>query len=75
MRKLVECAIDENGAIARLQGGDRGRRARSVTMNLAESPLSWLRARGLVDARQFEAGERLRADYETAQLAARVTMR
>lgn len=75
MRKLVECAIDENGAIARLQRGDRGRRARSVTMNLAESPLSWLRARGLVDARQFEAGERLRADYETAQLGARVTMR
>ena len=48
---------------------------RSVTVNLAESPLGWLRARDLVDARQFEAGERLRSDYETASLAPRVTMR
>jgi hypothetical protein len=48
---------------------------RSVTVNLAESPLSWLRARGHVDARQYEAGERLRADYETASLGQRVTMR
>jgi len=52
----------------------RGRR-RSVTVNLAESPLGWLRARGKVDARQFEAGERLRSDFETAQLGPRVTMR
>lgn len=51
---------------------DRGRR---VTVNLAESPLSWLHARGRLDARQFEAGERLRVDYETAALGPRVTMR
>ncbi|MEO5494517.1 MAG: DUF6456 domain-containing protein [Sphingomonas sp.] len=43
-------------------------------MNRAESPLSWLAARGLVDARQVEAGERLRRDYEIAQLGPRVTM-
>ncbi|MGP7796960.1 DUF6456 domain-containing protein [Sphingomonas sp. CLY1604] len=48
---------------------------RSVTVNAAESPLTWLKARGLVDARQFEAGERLRGDYETAALGPRVTMR
>lgn len=48
---------------------------RSVTVNAAESPLGWLKARGLVDARQFEAGERLRGDYETAALGPRVTMR
>ncbi|MCP3735029.1 DUF6456 domain-containing protein [Sphingomonas sp. RP10(2022)] len=48
---------------------------RSVTVNVGESPLGWLRARGLVDARQFEAGERLRGDYETASLGPRVTMR
>ena len=48
---------------------------RSVTVNLAESPLGWLRARGLVDARQFEAGERLRGDYEVASLGPQVTMR
>ena len=45
------------------------------TVNLAESPLAWLRARGLISARQVEAGERLRADWERAQLGARVTMR
>ncbi|WP_174286370.1 DUF6456 domain-containing protein [Sphingomonas bacterium] len=48
---------------------------RSVTVNLAESPLGWLRARGMVDARQFEAGERLRCDYERACIAPRTTMR
>jgi hypothetical protein len=48
---------------------------RRVTVNLRESPLCWLRSRGLIDARQFEAGERLRGDYEMAALGPRVTMR
>ena len=48
--------------------------ARSVTVNLAESPLGWLVARGLLSRRQFDAGERLRCDWERAQLAPRVTM-
>jgi hypothetical protein len=48
---------------------------RSVTVNLAESPLGWLKARGLVSERQFDAGERLRADWERAQLSPSVTMR
>ena len=48
---------------------------RTVTVNVAESPLGWLRARGMVDARQFEAGERLRGDYERAALGPSVTMR
>jgi hypothetical protein len=53
-----------------------GRRAaRSVTVNLAESPLGWLRARDLVTARQFDAGEQLRADWERACLAPSTTMR
>jgi hypothetical protein len=60
MRELVERTI-----------GD----ARRVRVNVAESPLGWLKARGMVDARQFEAGERLRGDYETAALGPRVTMR
>ena len=47
---------------------------RTVTFNAAESPLGWLFARDLVTPRQFEAGERLRADWERAQLAPRVTM-
>jgi hypothetical protein len=50
------------------------RAARSVTINIAESPLGWLFARGLVNQRQYDAGERLRADWERAQLAPRVTM-
>jgi hypothetical protein len=50
------------------------RAARSVTINIAESPLGWLFARGLVSQRQYDAGERLRADWERAQLAPRVTM-
>ena len=45
MQQLVERAL-----------GGVGRR---VMVNLAESPLGWLRARKLIDARQFEAGERL----------------
>ena len=61
MRELIERKLD---------GGRR-----SVTVNRAESALSWLAARGLVDARQAEAGERLRGDYETASLGQRVTMR
>jgi hypothetical protein len=47
---------------------------RSVTINAAESPLGWLLARGLVTQRQYDAGERLRCDWERAQLAPRVTM-
>lgn len=54
--------------------GRTGRPARSVTVNLAESPLGWLFARGHVSQRQFDAGERLRQDWERGQLAPRVTM-
>jgi hypothetical protein len=46
-----------------------------VTVNLAESPLAWLHARGHIDARLFDAGEALRGDYERAQLVPSVTMR
>lgn len=50
-------------------------RSRSATVNLAESPLTWLHARGHISDRQFDAGERLRADWERAQLAPSITMR
>ena len=49
--------------------------ARSVTVNLTESPLGWLKARGLVSERQFVAGEALRGDWELASLGPAVTMR
>lgn len=69
-RLLAERPVDE---------GDRkipGRRrpVRSVTVNLTESPLGWLYSRGLLTPAQFDAGERLRSDWERAQLAPRVTM-
>ncbi|MGY2734780.1 DUF6456 domain-containing protein [Sphingomonas sp. UYP23] len=74
MRDLVERDfVDGVVGRERVTSG-RGKARRSVTVNQAESPLAWLRARGLLDARQFEAGERLRGDYEMAALAARVTM-
>lgn len=52
----------------------KGRVARSVTVNAAESPLGWLLSRGLLSQRQYDAGDRLRSDWEQAQLAPRVTM-
>lgn len=72
-RQLVERELTVEGP-RRSDGGAR-RRTRSVTINLAESPLSWLHARGHLTDRQFDAGERLRADYERAQLGPSVTMR
>jgi hypothetical protein len=74
-RMLAEVEIDQYGVRASGPAASRKHPGRSVTVNLAESPLSWLRARELIDARQFEAGERLRADYETAALEPHVTMR
>ncbi|MCM8557275.1 DUF6456 domain-containing protein [Sphingomicrobium sediminis] len=49
-------------------------KARSVTVNRLESPLGWLRSRGHISERQHDAGERLRDDYERAQLSQRITM-
>jgi hypothetical protein len=52
---------------------------RQVTVNRDESPLAWLRrrkdasGRPMIDAVEFASGERLRADYERAQLMPRVT--
>lgn len=72
-RLLSERPIDTN--IMGLHGRGSGTRtARSVTVNLTESPLGWLFARGLVTQRQFDAGDRLRCDWERAQFGARVTM-
>ncbi len=72
MRILVERELTAEGP---RRGGEARRNPRSVTVNLAESPLSWLHAHGHLDDRLFDAGERLRADYERAQIAPGVTMR
>ena len=76
-RLLAERAVPDGDEPRRRRPGgrSRSRAARSVTVNLAESPLGWLRARGHVDARQFDAGERLREDWERSQLPPSVTMR
>lgn len=70
-RSLIERELTSEGPVDRPPV--RGRR--SVTVNLAESPLTWLHSRGHLSDRQFVAGERLRADWERAQLAPAVTMR
>ncbi len=51
------------------------RAPRRVAVNVAESPLAWLASRRMIDARQHAAGERLRRDFEAAELSSRTTMR
>ena len=66
-RPLTERPVHEPGA---------GRKThRTITVNLAESPLSWLHARGHLTDRQLLAGEKLRSDYEAAAMGPNVTMR
>ena len=72
MRKLVERELTSEGP---RRGESGGKKRRSVTVNLGESPIAWLHARGHLDNRLFDAGEALRSDYERAQLSASVTMR
>ena len=67
--RALDCEVAPKGK------AKRGRPARSVTVNVAESPLGSLHSRGLVTRRQFDAGERLRTDWERAQLAPRITMK
>jgi Domain of unknown function (DUF6456) len=65
-RPLVECSVTQDAA---------GKRAlRTVTVNMAESPLAWLHSRGHLSDRQLLAGEKLRGDYEAAMLGPRITM-
>lgn len=73
-RLLEERSIEGSTMVRAGSGGGSSPSGRTVTVNLAESPLGWLLARGLVSRRQFDAGERLRLDWERAQLAPRVTM-
>ncbi len=70
-RELVERELTSEGPVR----GRPGKGRRSATVNLAESSLTWLHARGHLTDRQLAAGEQLRADWERAQLAPRVTMR
>jgi hypothetical protein len=69
-RLIRELAVDQG-----VPGANGAASPRSVTVNLAESPLGWLYSRGHLSRRQFDAGEALRRDWERAQLAPGVTMR
>jgi hypothetical protein len=71
-RLLVERAVADGEPESAARSHTR---ARSVTVNLGESPLGWLMARGMISEQQFAAGERLRADWTLAGLGPRVTMR
>ena len=71
-RQLVERELTSEGP---RRGGRVGAGVRTVTVNLAESPVAWLHARGHLSDRQFDAGERLRWDFERAQIAPSITMR
>jgi len=74
-RELVECELTPEGP-SLVPGRGRPPAGRStVTVNIAESPLAWLYAHGHLDHRLFAAGERLRSDYERAQLSPSITMR
>jgi hypothetical protein len=73
-RLLGERALPQDGE-DRNDREPKRMRARSVTVNLSESPLGWLHARGHLSDRQFDAGEKLRVDWERAYLAPRITMR
>jgi hypothetical protein len=69
MRELVEKEIS-SGVAGPMQG-----RGRSVTVNVAESPLARLHLPRIDQSARTEPGERLRADFERASIAPRVTMR
>lgn len=69
---IVERELTSEGP--RRENGAKGKR-RTVAVNVAESPIAWLHARGHLDTRLFEAGEALHRDFEYAQLSPNVTMR
>jgi hypothetical protein len=74
-RTIVAAGVAPATSGVAAKGKARRITGRSVTVNAAESPLGWLKARGHVDARQYDAAEQLRRDWELAQLAPSTTMR
>ena len=71
LRGADEFAAQHRVLTTRLVKDERGRE-HYVVVNAAESPIALLRRRGLIGAREFEAGERLRSDFTLAQLAPRL---
>lgn len=73
-RQIVEKGMDSAGNIDHLNASTPTKKRRSVSVNIGESPLSWLYTHGHLDERQYLAGEKLRSDYECASLGPNVTM-
>lgn len=60
--------------VERMIEGPDGK-SHKMTVNLGESPVSWLHARRMLTRRQYDAAEAIRRDWERAAMGARVTMR
>lgn len=73
-RQIVEKGMDSAGNVDHLNASTPTKKRRSVSVNIGESPLSWLYTHGHLDERQYLAGEKLRSDYERASLGPNVTM-
>lgn len=74
-RILIEREMRDGGTVLAANNAGAKRATRTVTVNAAESPLGWLFSRGHISTSQFDAGEKLRGDYEAAQLSPSLTMR
>ncbi len=74
-RQMVERELTSEGPVRSGTAANAKGEPRSVSVNIGESPIAWLHARGHLDNRLFDAGEALRSDYERAQLSPNVTMR
>ena len=72
-RRLADLPLGPAG-VERHAGRNKAKARRVARVNLDESPLSWLFARDLITARQFDAGEALRRDYEAAGVSPSITM-
>ncbi len=62
------------GQVDRLSKNVKPKSNRSVSVNVGESPLSWLYAHKHLSERQFLAGEKLRIAYERAVIGTNITM-
>ena len=62
----------QHRAVTRRKVLDPNGLEREVEINEAESPIAWLRHRGMINPMQYEAGDRLRRDFTLARLAPRL---
>ncbi len=78
-KSVSECTPSRNPPAAQTRSRSQNGVAATPGCNSRESPLAWLRQRRdtngtpLIQSIEFDAGERLRADFERSMLAQRVT--